>query len=65
MAEEAEEIRDHEKKLAIIEARKIAFARSPFWFTVWDWGAKIIGTALWLGFWFLLAQCTCDGCITK
>jgi hypothetical protein len=54
---------DIAEKLAIIEARKEAFSRSPLWFTVWDITKAIINVVLWLGMFFILAQCSCDGCI--
>lgn len=57
--------RNHEKEMARIESRKAAFARSPFWFTVWYSITTLLNVACWLGFWFLLANCTCSGCITK
>lgn len=63
MSDELEAQRDHEKRLAVIQSRKDAFARSPFWFTVWDWSTRLLNVAFWLGFWSLIAQCTCRGCI--
>ena len=54
---------DQAEKMAIIQARQEAFTRSPFWFTVWDFGRIILNVAFRLGFWAMIAQCTCSGCI--
>lgn len=61
----ADDQREHEQKLAKIAARQAAFERSPFWFTVWDWTTGFLQVVFWFGFWLIVAQCTCDGCITK
>jgi hypothetical protein len=54
-----DEQRDHEQTLAKIQARKEAFALSPFWFTVWDTAMKVLHIAFWLCFWGLVVQCNC------
>jgi hypothetical protein len=46
-----------------IKCRAKAFDRSPFWFTLWDVTTEIVKIAFWLGFWSIIAQCTCSGCI--
>ena len=51
---------EHQKKLAIIEARKQAFEKSPFWFTVWDSVNSILQLCFWIGFFLILAQCNCE-----
>jgi hypothetical protein len=58
-----EEKQDHEKTMAGIASRKAAFDKSPFWFTVWDVSVRLLNIAFWLGFWSLVTQCTCSGCI--
>lgn len=55
--------REHEIKLAQIESRKAAFAKSPFWYAVCSVFKGLLATVFWLGFWSIIAQCTCDGCI--
>jgi len=52
-----------QKTLAKIESRKASFARSPFWFTVWDISWNLLNVVFWLGFWFLVANCECKGCM--
>ena len=56
--------RQNEEKLKKIEARKAAFEKSPFWFTVWDLSSKILEALFWLAFWSLIVQCSCD-CVWK
>lgn len=63
--EEFEKVREHEKNQAIIKARAAAFERSPFWFTLWDITHFTIKCLFWLGFWAMVAQCSCDGCVWK
>lgn len=62
--EEAQSQREHEKTLAIVQARKEAFAKSPVWFTIWDVTTKALKIIFWLSFWLIVAQCHCD-CIIK
>jgi len=59
-----EEIK-HEETLAKIKSRSEAFNRSPIIFTLWDWVTTLMHVTFWIGFWFLIAQCSCEGCITK
>jgi hypothetical protein len=54
---------EHEKDMAKITTRKEAFAQSPVWFTLWDWGREFIEAVCWVLVIFLMAQCSCDGCI--
>lgn len=61
---EAKAQREHQKEMAIIEARARAFDQSPFWFTVWDATMRILKISFWLSFWLIVAQCHCD-CILK
>ena len=58
--EALEERQKHEKNLAIIEARKQAFQKSPFWFTLWDTLRSILNISFWLCFWLIVAQCSCE-----
>lgn len=60
---EADKARKHEDTLARIKSRADAFAHSPFWFTFWDVSRKLLNVAFWLGFWSLITQCTCGGCV--
>ena len=55
--------REHEQKIAKIEARKAAFIQSPIWFTIWDSVTSIIEAVCICGVVALLAQCSCKGCI--
>lgn len=55
---------DLQEKLAIIEARKAAFQKSPIMFTIWDMLSTSLNGIIWLGFCFLVANCMCSGCIT-
>lgn len=57
---EADKVREHEKALAKINSRVEAYARSPFWFTVWDLSAKSLNVVFWLLFWSLMTQCHCE-----
>jgi hypothetical protein len=60
---EADKARDHEQRLVVIKSRAEAFAKSPVWFTVWDLTGTILKIIFWLGFWSIIAQCECSGCI--
>lgn len=59
----ADKAREHEDTLARIKSRSDAFALSPFWLTAWDILARLLKIMFWLGFWSIIAQCTCSGCI--
>lgn len=60
---EEDKVREHEEMLARIKSRAEAYARSPFWFTVWDLTIYLLKCLFWLGFWSLVTQCTCGGCV--
>jgi hypothetical protein len=60
---EADKAREHEDTMARVKARAEAFARSPFWFTLWDISHKCLSVVFWLLFWSLVTQCTCGGCV--
>jgi hypothetical protein len=65
MNDEKQEVdRDHVETMARIASRKEAFAKNPAWFTIWDIFKTVLNVAFWLSFWFIVAQCSCDGCIT-
>jgi len=55
-----EDQRGFEEKIAIIDARKESFLKSPICFTVWDLTQKFFNICFWLGFWLLMAQCNCQ-----
>ena len=61
--EKREKEREHQEKMARMAHRRSAFEKSPFWFTLWDVTVRTLEVVLWLGFWLLVAQCSCDGCI--
>ena len=54
-----EEQREFEQKIAMINSRKEAFLKSPFWFTFWDLVRSALNICFWLSFWLIVAQCNC------
>jgi len=54
---------EHEYKLKVVDARKEAFKQDPVRFTIWDISIKSIDCLFWLGVIFLVAQCSCGGCM--
>ena len=40
-----------------------AFNRSPGWFTLLRITQKMLKVVLWLGFFAIVAQCACNGCV--
>lgn len=55
----------HEETMAGIESRRIAYDKNPWAFTVWYVLCKAIGAIIWISIFFLMAQCSCDGCMIK
>lgn len=59
----SEDQNEHELKMARIRRSEAIFAGHPRWYTIWDVATDILRIAFWLGFWAIVAQCSCNGCI--
>lgn len=57
--EEQERLEDRRKAAG----NMAAFNRSPGWFTLLRITQKMLKVVLWLGFFAIVAQCTCNGCV--
>ena len=46
-----------------IRADQKCFEKSPFFWTLANVTKSVCNTIFWLGFFALMTQCVCDGCI--
>lgn len=58
-----EKLCEHQKDMANIKTRSDAYLKNPWAFTIWDITKKMFEVIFWLGVWFIIAQCSCDGCM--
>ena len=54
---------DLEKELAKIKAGQAEFERSPAWSTISGIIRMFFNVVLWILFWSLVVQCSCEGCV--